>query len=244
MAAKTYPITKKEYELILSESNTPEVQLVRLQATDGSRLDFDPGMFAMIMGVEKGTGKLLVRRAYSIASEPNADYLEFYVVKEHDGHVTYFMQSKKGDKYVIEGPYGQFAFVPEENKKVLFIAGGTGFAPFMSMLRHIKKIGAGTDVVLIYSIKFPTEIIMKDELMQLAESLKIKSVITVTRPQAGDGWNGQTGHVNADMIMKSAPDIMERTVYVCGPLPFVKAIKDALASLNVPNNRVKADVWG
>jgi ferredoxin-NADP reductase len=244
MEGKIYPVQKKEYVLTVSESNTPEVQLVRLKAVDGSVMDFDSGMFAMISGIDKQTGKLYIGRAFSIASEPNSEEMEFYVVKEHGGHVSYFTQSKPGDRYQITGPYGQFKFVPEENKKVLFIAGGTGFAPFMSMLRHIKKINAGTDVVLIYSIKFPSEIICKEELMQLKEELGIKLVITVTRPQEGDGWTGKTGHVDANMIKDSAPDINDRTTYVCGPLPFVQAIKSALVQLNVPQNEIRADVWG
>ena len=69
-------------------------------------------------------------------------------------------------------------------------------------------------------------------------------VITVTRPQPGDGWMGQTGHVDAEMIKKYAPDFLERGFYICGPLPFVKAIKDALAAIGVPANKVSADVWG
>ena len=244
MAGKIYPVSKKIYELTKSESETPEVQLVRLKAVDSSTMNFDAGMFAMISGIDKDTGKLYIGRAFSIASEPNSEEMEFYVVKEHGGHVSYFTTSKPGDKYQITGPYGQFQFVPEENNKVLFIAGGTGFAPFMSMLRHIKKINAGTDVILIYSIKFPTEIIRKDELMQLKDELGIKLLITVTRPEEGDGWTGKTGHVNADMIKEEAPDINDRTTYVCGPLPFVQAIKNALVQLNVPQNEIHADVWG
>jgi glycine betaine catabolism B len=69
-------------------------------------------------------------------------------------------------------------------------------------------------------------------------------VITVTRPQPGDGWTGQTGHIDKDMIMKYVPDLGIRTAYICGPLEFVKAAKDALSALGMPNDKVKADVWG
>ena len=84
----------------------------------------------------------------------------------------------------------------------------------------------------------------KDELMQLKDELGVKLLITVTMPQEGDGWSGKTGHVDADMIKGEAPDINDRTTYVCGPLPFVQAIKNALVQLNVPQNEIHADVWG
>jgi ferredoxin-NADP reductase len=46
------------------------------------------------------------------------------------------------------------------------------------------------------------------------------------------------------MIQKCSPDFSERMCYICGPLPFVKAVKDALAALGIPNERISADVWG
>ena len=238
-----YPITKKLYSITLSESATPEVQLVRMKALDGSTLNFDAGMFVMIYGIDANS-KECVGRAFSIASEPNAQELEFFVVKEHGGHVSHFMETKPGDKYNVVGPHGQFKFVPGVDKKVLYIAGGTGLAPFMSMIRHLKRLGSGTDAVLLYSVKFPTEILLKDELYQLCNDLSIKLAVTVTRPQEGDGWQGETGHINADMIKRYAPDVLDRVSYICGPLPFVNALKDALVQLNVPKNEIKADVWG
>ncbi len=238
-----YPVTKKLYEITLSESATPEVQLVRMKAVDGSALNFDAGMFAMIYGID-ASGKECIGRAFSIASEPNAPELEFFVVKEHGGHVSHFMETKPGDRYNVVGPHGQFKFVPGVDKKVLFIAGGTGLAPFMSMIRHLKRLGTTADAVLLYSVKFPTEILLKEELFQLAKDLNIKLAVTVTRPQPGDGWQGETGHIGADMIKKHAPDVLERVSYICGPLPFVNALKDALVQLNVPKAEIKADVWG
>ena len=134
--------------------------------------------------------------------------------------------------------------MPNEDRKVLFIAGGTGLAPFMSMLKYIRKLKSGTDVVLLYSIRFPNEIIRKEELEQLEKDIGMKMVITVTRQENSEGWNGEKGHIDDAMISKYTPDIMDRTTYICGPLPFVKAMKDALAKLKVPNEKIKADVWG
>ncbi len=243
MPDNAYPVMKKPYAITVSRSDTPEVQLVRMKAVDGTAMAFDPGMFVMISGVD-ATGKEYIGRAFSIASEPSAPEMEFFVVKEHGSHVSHFTETKTGDKYIVAGPHGQFKFVPGVDKKVLFIAGGTGLAPFMSMIRHLKKIGSDTDAVLLYSVKFPTEILVKDELYQICNDLGIKLVISVTRPQEADGWTGETGHINADTIKKYAPDVLERVSYICGPLPFVNAIKDSLVQLNVPKNEIKADVWG
>ncbi len=241
---KVYAVKKERYQITEHFGETPEVEIVRLKPESAEPMDFDPGMFAMISGIEKTTGREMIARAFSIASEPVSNTMEFFVVKEHGGHVSHFIQAQAGDSYVITGPYGQFKFTPEQNRKVLFIAGGTGLAPFISMLRHIRRVKAMNDVVLLYSVKYPTEIIRKDELYDMQKELGLKLVITVTRPQPDDGWSGETGHIDPETIRKYAPDFLERTAYICGPLAFVKAMKDAFAALSMPSTQVKADVWG
>ena len=245
--AQAMPVSEKLYTLAEKVDETPEVLTVRFAPIDKSVVPFDPGMFFMISGIDS-TNKRYMARSFSIASDPSSPEMEYYIVKRaHVGtsieHTSHFVDSNIGDKYYIKGPYGQFRFDPKENKKVLFIAGGTGLAPFISMLRHIKALGSGNDVDLLYSIKFSTEIIRKDELAAYAKELGLKTTITVTRPQQGDGWTGETGHINADMIKKHSPDVTDRTCYICGPPAFVKAVKDALISLGVMAEKISADVW-
>ncbi len=241
------PVTERKYMLAEKKDETPEVLILKFMPEDGKPTPFDPGMFMMITGVD-GAGKRYTARAFSIASDPSTPGLEFMIIKEpkHGDHLgtSHFISAKVGDTFMLKGPNGQFRFDPSVNKKVMFIAGGTGLAPFISMLRHIKVTGSGSDVVLIYSTKFSTEIIAKDELNGYVKDLGLKLVVTVTRPQQGGGWTGQTGHVDAAMISKYARDFAERTFYICGPLPFVQAVKDAITALKVPPERVKADVWG
>ncbi len=374
------PITEKEYSLTETVDATPEVLIVRFRPSDGAANNFEPGMFMMISGVDPD-GKKYVGRAFSIASDPSSADMEFFIIKQHlhgDGSVvkSHFMESKIGDKFMLKGPNGQFRFDPKVDKKVMFIAGGTGFAPFMSMPRHIKLTTSNTDIITLYSIKYATEIISQEEIEQLTKDLKMKMVVTVTRPgqsasasqpsgaspspkppspqtntttvittttvvtttgtnppqsttrtttvppaaanqppkassleptapkvaapldkvqsdapmqqtkpplqpamvqpmnqnaspsadaaaqpqkpsaptpptapapatqQSGGPITMETGHIDSNMISKYCNDLQERTFYICGPLPFVQAAKTALASLGIPNDKVKADVWG
>jgi ferredoxin-NADP reductase len=241
------PVTERKYILMEKKDETPEVLTLKFMPEDGQPYPFEPGMFMMIAGID-AAGKKYTARAFSIASDPSTSGMEFMVIKEprHGDHIgrSHFADANVGDVFFLRGPSGQFRFNPGTDKKVGFIAGGTGLAPFTSMLRHIKVTNSQNDAVLFYSTKYPTEIIWKDELNSYVADLGLKLVITVTRPQPGDGWTGQTGHIDSAMIQKYAPDFLERGFYICGPLEFVKAVKDALASLGVPANKVSADVWG
>lgn len=240
-------IKEKRYKLTQKLDETPEVMTIELAPEDNAPILFDPGMFIMISGID-AAGKRYVARSFSVASDPVVPEMEFYIVKHpHVGtaleHDSYFTTAAIGTTFMIKGPYGQFRFDPSKDNKVLFVAGGTGLAPFMSMLRQIKRTNSGNDVVMLYSVKYPTEIIRKQELGELAQQINLKTTITVTRPQPTDNWTGDTGHITAEMIKKYSADVVERMCYICGPPAFVKAVKDALISLGVPAQRVSADVW-
>ena len=242
-----YPVVEKKYALTEKVDETPEVLIVGFEPEDKQPIQFDTGMFMMISGLDS-TGKKFTARAYSIASDPSSPRMEFFVIKNptHGDHIgqSHFVDAKIGDDFIMRGPNGQFKFDPAKDRKVMFIAGGTGLAPFMSMLRHMKLTGATNDADMLYSIKFPTEIIRKAELEDCAKTLNVKLTVTVTRPAEGDGWTGQTGHIDSEMIKKYSPDYSERMCYICGPLPFVKAVKEALAALGIKPERISADVWG
>ena len=246
-AAVAYPIVEKKYTLTERIDETPEVIIARFAAEDGVAVPFDAGMFSMLSGLDSA-GKRYVARALSIASDPSNPVLEYFIVKQHmlgaEMHTSYFTQAPIGTEFMIKGPNGQFRFDPDRDTKVCFIAGGTGLAPFMSMLRHLRLTKSAVDVKLFYSVKFPTEVILPKELKELEFFIKLNTTITVTRPAPGDGWIGATGHLNSDMFKKFCPDIINRMCYICGPLAFVKAIKEALAALGIPDNRISADVWG
>ena len=236
-------VNQKSYKITEIIKETPEVTIFRFMSEDNQRVSFSPGMFMMITyGNPQATDK--ITRAFSLASVPDSDTLEFYVSMIHGRFTSKLEAAKVGDEYYMTGPYGQFKFDKEKDTKVVFIAGGTGLAPFMSMLRQIEEQKLSTDVCLIYSVKYPTEIIRKGELEQFKTNIGMKSFITVTRPAAGDGWTGPTGHIDAAMLNKYIPDAKERTAYICGPLGFVKALKEALAGVGCPEQNVKADVWG
>jgi ferredoxin-NADP reductase len=236
-------ITQKPYVMAGIFKDTPSVSIFTLRSQDGSKLSFDPGMFVMVTCNDSTTGEKITR-AYSIASLPDSDTLELYISMVHGKFTSKLETAKEGDIYYVTGPYGQFRFSPKQDRKVLFIAGGTGIAPFMSMLKQIKGLNTGNDIVLLYSVKYPNEIIRRAELEQLGTELALRTVITVTRPQEGDGWDGETGHIDSEMIKRAVPDLPERSSYLCGPLGFVKAVKDSLVALQYPAERIKMDVWG
>jgi len=233
----------KQYFISYINKETPDVFMFRFAARDATKVSFRPGMFVMLEHSDE-IACVNVCRAYSIASAPEEDFLEFLISMVHGQFTSHLDTAKVGDPYYVSGPYGQFSFSPETDKKVLFLAGGTGLAPFLSMLREIKLLGSGTDVRMLYSVRYPNEILRKAELEELSRQTGLKLNVTVTRPQPGDGWTGETGHIDAGMIKRLVPDYAKRVPYICGPMAFSKAIREALIEMGVPLESIKADIWG
>lgn len=236
-------IVKKPYTIQELFNTANGVDVLRLKATDNTTLGFDPGMFVMLIYRDPLSGTE-ISRAFSLASAPDSDTLDFIIAMIHGQFTSKLETAKVGDTLYVTGPYGQFKFDANKDKKVLFLAGGTGLAPFISMLRLIHEKKLQIDVNLIYSIKHPDEIILKEELEMYVKELGINMTITVTREDGAGSWNGEKGHIDAGMITKHAPDLLERGAYICGPLNFVKAMKDALISVKFPAEKISADVWG
>ncbi len=235
-------IIKKPYFLESKFSANQDVVVFRFKSQDGESVDFTSGMFAMLCYKDPATGQE-ISRAFSIANAPPSDSFEFMIAMVH-GQITSKLEvAKIGDVYWLSAPYGQFKFEIKPDEKFLFIAGGTGVAPFFSMMRYAKSTGQKIDASMLYSIKHPYDFIGKAEMdVYVADGLKLTT--TVTRPQPEDQWTGPTGHVDAEMIRKYVPDFAGRVCYICGPPNFVNAMKQALVSLGIEERSIKAEMWG
>ncbi len=236
-------IVKKPYTIVELFTTAKDVDVLRLKATDNTTLSFDPGMFVMLIYKDPASGAD-ISRAFSLASSPDSETIDFIVAMIHGQFTSKLDVAKVGDTLYVTGPYGQFKFDANKDKKVLFLAGGTGLAPFISMLRMIHEKKLQIDINLVYSIKHPDEIILKEELDMYVKKLGMNMTITVTREDGAESWTGEKGHIDASMIARHAPDFLERGAYICGPLNFVKAMKDGLVSINYPEKGISADVWG
>lgn len=235
-------IIKKPYFIESKENTNRDVIIFRFKAQDGASVDFTSGMFAMLYYRDPATGQE-IGRAFSIANAPPSNYFEFMIAMIH-GQITSKLEvAKAGDIYWISAPYGEFKFDIDPGKKFMFIAGGTGIAPFFSAIRYAKSAGKKIDACMLYSIRHPYDVIKKDELEEFVND-GLKLTTTVTRPQPDDQWAGPTGHIDAEMIKKFIPDFAERQCYICGPPTFVAALKEAIVSLGMDERSIKNEMWG
>lgn len=127
------------------------------------RWSFHPGQYTTI-GLETPTG--FVVRAYSIANNPESPNLEFYIALVENGKLTpTIFQQEVGSTFWYLKPVGKFVLPPE--KKILMVATGTGLAPFLSMLRHLRAIGSDKEVFLMHGVAYEDQFGYEAELESL-----------------------------------------------------------------------------
>lgn len=210
---------------------TPKVRLVRLSLPQ--KIAFRPGQWAGVWCDDFiGENNKPLRRAFSIASMPGEDYVELCVARGQ-GLSAHLQDLKPGSVVHIDGPYGMFWLRPAQ--KYLFIAGGTGIAPFRPMIH--QALAEGKEVLLIYSMKTPSDFIYRKEFESLKGKFKLVPTITVDGfPQ----WDGERGRVQ-NFLQKYFKKGYE--VYICGPPALVENVEEKLIDLGQLKEHIFLDKW-
>lgn len=225
---------------------TPDVRLFRLTLDEYREIiPFVAGQFIqMICPVpdnrNPGRAKNIIR-SYSIASPPEEKrFLEFCIKLVMDGGFTPTLWNKRvGDKIDVRGPYGKFIVQEPVDHELVFIAAGTGIAPFWGMIHHLLK-GAGvrTPVTLILGVRYEEDLLYEREFKKLAtEHPNFVPAFTLSRPRHPDTWWGETGYVQT-MLPKYVKDPSNAKAFICGLTPMIEQSVLQLEKLGVGKDRI------
>ena len=212
---------------------THDVKTFELRAGWMSAVDFAPGQYVTMRFPELGC-----ERCYSISSAPFGTNIFTITVKRVPGGVvsTYLHDSVRvGDRVHVDGPYGLFSTSFHPAARHLFLSAGSGITPIMSMVRSLlaRQGGFGTDIVFVHSASTPADIIFRAELEQLAEVAGVSVTILCSRDAGTETWTGRRGRIDAAALAEVVPDAAERETFVCGPGPYMDAVRPLLAEAGV-----------
>lgn len=189
-------------------------------------IGFLPGQYVNI-GVP-GTDK---HRSYSFSSAPGASEGSFLIRNLPGGVMSTYLgdQAKPGDTVTLTGPMGAFYLRPLERPQ-LWLAGGTGLAPFLSMLEQAAEQGTDQPITLYYAVTRAADLVELDRVNALAEKIGNVNVITVLAAEedAHERKGFVTDHVTAEDLNGGDCD-----VYLCGPPPMVEAVRAHFDNLGV-----------
>lgn len=223
---------------------TASTSTLRLVPVSGYLPPFQAGqyinLFVEVDGVRTG-------RPYSISSPPNQTaYYDITVRRVPDGFVSSYLldQVKVGDVLESTGPAGQFYYNPLiHGKDLVFLAGGSGVTPFMSMIREATDRMLDRKIHLIYGCRSPQEAIFHQELVDRAAAYENFTYDLVISEPASD-YEGLTGLIDADLISSRIGSVEGKTFYICGPQEMYAFAIPELKKLGVPDRRIRREVFG
>jgi ferredoxin-NADP reductase len=208
---------------------TDDVKTFLFEPAEPVLFQHEPGQFVTLSLEIDGRP---VSRCYTIATPPTRPRLLGITVKRHPGGpVSNWLHDTMapGRRISAEGPFGVFTITRHRSAKYLFLSGGSGITPVMSMTRTLYDLGSDVDVVFVHSARTPADIIFRRELDTIAETVPTMRVAHVCERDAPrEPWGGLRGFLSMDMLRMLAPDLSERVVFCCGPAPYMAAVRRML----------------
>jgi len=227
---------------IIKETQTTST--LRLVAKNGFLPPFQAGQYINLF-VE--INSVRTSRPYSISSAPNqTGFYDITVRCVEDGFVSPYLndQIQVGDSLSSTSPTGNFYYNPLfHGKDLVFLAGGSGITPFMSMIREVTDRGLTRQIHLIYGSRKEDDIVFHEELADrssYSDRFKLFHVISEPSPD----YSGEKGFITKELIQKLVGNIDQKTFYICGPPVMSAFVSNVLQDLAVPGRRIRKEIFG
>jgi ferredoxin-NADP reductase len=195
------------------------------------------------------TDKPIVR-SYTMSSSPNqGDICAFTVKRVEGGLISNWLcdHVKKGDILRARGPIGRFIFEPERDLgHLVMIAAGSGVTPFISIMREhapsLGQSGSPQKMTLLVSYRSRADLILNEDLQQLARMSGVKVIITLSRDPDAPTPHFWQGRISSDMIARAVNhDFSQSTFMSCGPTAIMNLTKETALAAGVPAEQIKTE---
>ena len=236
----------KRITLKLSEvlEETASSKTFRFAAKGGYLPPFQAGQYVNIF---VDVGGIRTSRPYSISSSPTQfGYYDITIRNVADGFVSGFFLDEVavGTEFEATSPSGNFIYNPLfHGEDLVFLAGGSGVTPFMSMIREVADRSLSRRIHLIYGSQDPDDVIFSGELKAITEKHKnISCSLVISNPPKG--YKGHTGLITAELMKKIVGDVSAKTFYLCGPDAMYAFCLSELERLGIPKRKIRTEVYG
>jgi len=215
------------FEYIVKDVNQNKDNIWEIELTPRKKeIKFVPGQFGFVKFFSKELGKEPHPFSFSSAG---GNPLKI-AVKELGDYTGKIGNLKLGDLVAVEGPFGAFSLKNHSNKKQVWIAGGVGVTPFLSMLRSVTEKDSDYKIYLYYSVKNENSLAFREEISEITQkykNLKVNFWVTEER-----------GFLTAKAVKEEILDLEERDVLICGPSLMMSALEKQLIDQGVNGKKI------
>jgi len=217
-----------------------DVMVLHLQLPASEQLSFMAGQYIEFL-LKDGR-----RRAFSIANAPHEKgFIELHIRKITGGHFTEQVFNEMPVKTIlrIEAPLGSFFLREQNDKPIIMVAGGTGFAPVKGMIEHMVFNQITRPVYIYRGARQVNDLYMHDLCQRWAQFMpNIQYIPVISDGNDGDNWDGRRGLVH-QAVLEDHADLSGFEVYVCGAPGMVDVAKQTFAAQGLPEEEFYSDAF-
>jgi len=203
---------------------------------EGDHPSYAPGQFMFLQLMRKGN--VSSPHPFTIASSPTRR--GFFICAKAVGDFTSTLgETRPADPAYVDMPYGVFSFFNHDAQRLIFIAGGIGITPFLSMLHYMQDRELRKEVILIWGNKREKDIVFKDELDRMVSEMTSLKVVHILSRQKE--WPGERGRIDRERLKEHVQDFTEGHFFICGPPPMMSDVKKMLSGLGVQKRRIHSE---
>jgi ferredoxin-NADP reductase len=205
---------------------------------------FKPGQaIDVVLSDPAVAGTDSARHAFSIVSAPHQDELVVTTRMRDSAFKNALARVPVGGTVDIEGPFGSLTLHNKAERAAVFIAGGIGITPFMSMARHAAHGALPHRLVLLYSNRRPEDSAFLAELQRLeGENPNFRLVATMTQMEESRlPWTGETAKIDEALLKRVTEGLANPIFYVAGPPSLVAAMREALERAGVDSDDIRGE---
>lgn len=216
--------------------------LVLKPVGQGAAFSYLPGQFHFI--TLYGSGIPPEEHPFSISSSPGDQGVLASTIKESGDFTQTIKHTKRGDRALVRGPYGRFChLLAPSADRLVFVAGGVGITPFISMLRYMRDSGEWCPTVVLYASKTEQDILFRAELDAIAQQSGGQVRVVHILSRAGESWLGEQGRLDDERLRRYTSPFTGNRFYVCGPPPMIRSAVALLNQAGVDSRCVHSELF-
>jgi ferredoxin-NADP reductase len=185
-------------------------------------------------------------RALSLASAPSDPELMVATRMRDTAFKRVLRDAPLGTEVKIDGPFGSFTLHKNAAKPAVFLAGGIGITPFLSIIRQATRDRSPHQIYLFYANRRPQDAPFLSELRQhAADNPNFHLVATISDlDDASQEWTGERGYITGDMVTRSLPSLQGPIYYLAGPPAMVTAMRSLCVAAGVDEDDIRTEEFG
>lgn len=222
---------EKHFNYVLKNVKILAENIVEIEMKPkNKRINFVPGQFVFVRFIDDNISA--ESHPFSISSGISDENLKL-TIKSLGDYTSQLKNIKVGAFAKIEGPFGKFSYLNFQNKSQIWVAGGIGITPFLSMARSLKKYQHKQKIYLYYCVNNEKEAVFIKDFLRISRQNPNFRIIPF--------YSEKQGRINANIIQKTSGSLKGKEIFLCGPPAMMKNLRQQLLKLKVSIKNIHSE---